>query len=100
MNEPRGYRAQPPAPRKQKLVPLAAAPEASEPQYPQQRWYRAYSQADDDAVAAIMTRYGLASKEDAIRLALRMAAGDAIKITTIAAPAKRLVVEIKATDKA
>lgn len=97
-DEPRGYRPQqlPAQPRKPKLVP---APPAEEERWPQQRWYRAYSRTDDDAVSEIMARYGLASKEDAIRLALRLAAGDAIKITTAAAPAKRLVAEIRASSQ-
>lgn len=69
---------------------------SSEPVWPQKRYYRAYCQADDDAVEAVRAKYGLQSNEDAIRLALRLAAGDAIKVTTSAPAAKKVVIKIKA----
>jgi Arc/MetJ family transcription regulator len=86
----RGYRAQIPEP----VIDLEPPPAG--PTWPQKRYYRAYCQEDDDAVAAVMAKYGIHNKEEAIRLALRLAAGDAIKVTTSAPAARRLVIKIKA----
>ena len=59
--------------------------------WPQRRWYKAYSQADDDAVRAIKAKYGIHSDEDAVRLALRLAAGDAIKLPAVSQSVARKV---------
>lgn len=56
-------------------------PENTPQAWPQRRWYKAYDQTDLDAVAAIRRKYGLATDEDAVRLALRLVAGDAIKVS-------------------
>lgn len=87
----RGYRARAPEPAAIEPTPPPAAPT-----WPKTRYYRAYCQEDDDAVAAIMAKYGLSTKDDAIRLALRLAAGDAIQIKTNAPAAKRVVIKIRA----
>lgn len=64
--------------------------------YPARRYYRAYCQEDDDAVAAIREKYGIHSDEDAIRLALRLVAGDAIQVKTVAPAARRSATQVKA----
>lgn len=91
----RGYRAQIPEPVRGSISPPEPV-EPAESVWPQNRYYRAYCQEDDDARDAIMAKYGLHSKDEAVRLALRLAAGDAIQVKTNAPVAKRIVVKIKA----
>jgi hypothetical protein len=90
MAEQRVYRAQQ---RPEPVINPTPPPDA--PAWPQKRYYRAYTQEDDDAVAAIQAKYGIHNKEEAIRVALRLAAGDAIKIVTVAPAARRIVIKLK-----
>jgi hypothetical protein len=46
-------------------------------------------------VAAIRAKYGCATESDAVRLALRLVAGGAVKITTAAPTARRIIVRLK-----
>ena len=48
---------------------------------------------DRQAVAAIRKKFGLSSNSDAVRLALRIVAGDSIKWTLAQAPARRITVK-------
>lgn len=89
----RGYRAQqPPEP------VIDPPPTPSEPTWPQKRYYRAYCQEDDDAVAAVQAKYGIHAKEEAVRVALRLAASDAIQIKLAPVAAKRIVIKLKRPD--
>lgn len=93
MSEIRAYFAQQP-PTIAPVEPVEPEP-PTEPTWPQKRYYRAYSPEDDAAVAAIQAKYGIHAKEEAVRLALRLVAGDAVKVTTSAPVARRIIVKIK-----
>jgi hypothetical protein len=77
-------------------IDTSAQDQDQEQTWPQKRYYRAYSQADDDCIAAIQAKYGIHAKEEAVRLALHLAAGDAIKVTTAAPVARKVVIKLKA----
>ncbi len=70
-------------------------PTPDETQYPVRRWYRAYAAEDDQAVAAIREKYGLRTNDDAVRLALRMVAGDALKTQPVQTAARRVILRFK-----
>lgn len=89
----RGYHAQ------TEQIHIQSSTSETKPAFPARRYYRAYCQADDDAVAAIREKYGIQSDEDAVRVALRLAAGDAIQTRTVAPAAKRIVKQVKAKAK-
>lgn len=50
---------------------------------------------DDQAVAAIRAKYGCGNDSDAVRLALRLLAGDAIKVKPEPAATRRILVKFK-----
>lgn len=61
----------------------------------QRRTYYAFDE-DDQAVAAIRKRYGCSTDSDAVRLALRLLAGEAIKVSVAPTVSKRSSVKFKA----
>ena len=61
----------------------------------QRRTYYAYDE-DDQALAAIRAHYGCSTDSDAVRLALRLLAGAAIKLSMVAPAARRIVADLKA----
>lgn len=75
------------------LPPSAGQDQATEPERHRRTYYALPE--DDQAVAAIRQRYGCSTESDAIRLALRLVAGDAVKITTAAPAARRIIVRFK-----
>ena len=55
-----------------------------------------YATGDDDqAVAAIRARYGLSTDSDAVRFALRLVAGDAVKWSIVPGQAKKIRLLVK-----
>lgn len=85
----RGYRAQ------TEQIHIQSSTSETKPAFPARRYYRAYCQADDDAVAAIREKYSLQSDEDAVRAALRLVAGNAVQVKTVAPTARRIVTQVK-----
>lgn len=60
----------------------------------QRRTYYAYDK-DDQALAEIRERYGCSTDSDAVRLALRLLAGAAMKLSLVAPKAQRIIADLK-----
>ncbi|HZS78334.1 MAG TPA: hypothetical protein VFA41_17110 [Ktedonobacteraceae bacterium] len=70
------------------------APESTDPAALKRRSY--YATGDDDqAVSEIRRKFGLSTDSDAVRLALRLVAGDAVKWSIIPGKTKKIVVKVK-----
>lgn len=84
-------RSQPPAERVIHAVQASSAPTSETLGFKRESYYGEL--ADREAVAAIRAKFGLSSNSDAVRLALRLAASDAIKWQLAPAPARRITVK-------
>lgn len=76
---------------------ILSSPEPEQQTEPERHRRTYYALPEDDqAVAAIRATYGCSTESDAVRLALRLVAGGAVKITTAGPAARRIIVKFKA----